>query len=98
LAPAVADQLHDGVALVGIEDVEAEDVLLSSAPVWPILEQRPAALVVLDRASRLATNEPGHDQAPQPIDELAEAVITAHMFSSLNEDSVTSSSTSRQSA
>ena len=98
LVPAVADDLHDGVALVGVEDVEAEDVLLSSAPVWPILEQRPAALVVLDRASRLAPNEPGHDRALQPVDQLAEAVITAHMLSSLNEDSVTSSSTSRQSA
>ena len=98
LAPAVADELHDGVALVGIEDVEAEDVLLSSAPVWSILEQRPTALIVLDGASRLASGGPGHDRAVQPTDELAEAVITGRMLSSLNDDSVTSSSTSRQSA
>lgn len=98
LTSAVVDELHDGVALVGVEDVEAEDVLLSSAPVWPILEQSPAALVVLDRASLLAPSEPGHDRALQPVDQLAEAVITAHMLSTLNDESVTSSSTSRQSA
>ena len=98
LASAVVDELHDGVALVGVEDVEAEDVLLSSVPVWPILEQSPAALVVLDRASLLAPSEPGHDRALQSNDELAEAVITAHMLSSLNDGSVTSSSSSRQSA
>ena len=95
LAPAVADELHDEVALVGIEDVEAEDVLLSGAPAWPILEQRPTMLVALDRASRLSPGEPGHDRAPQPIDQLAGA---AHMLSSLNDGGVTSSSTSRQSA
>ena len=84
--------------MVGVEDVEAEDVLLSGAPVWPILERRPTALIVLDGASRLAPNEPGHDRAVQPIDELAEAMITAHMLSTLNDDSVTSGATSRQSA
>ncbi|HEX2281149.1 MAG TPA: hypothetical protein VHG52_05230 [Thermomicrobiales bacterium] len=95
LAAAVADEPHDGVALVGIEDVEAEDVLLSSSPVWPILERRSTALVALERASRLAPSEPGHDRAAQSVDQRAEA---AHMLSSLNDDSVESSSTSRQSA
>jgi hypothetical protein len=98
LVPAVTDELHDGVALIGIEDVEAEDVLLSGAPVWPILERRPTALIILDDASRLAPSEPGYDRAVQATDELAEAMITAHMLPSLNDDSVTSSSTSRQSA
>jgi hypothetical protein len=97
LAPGITDELHDGVAVGGVEDVE-EDVLLTGAPVWPILEQRAASLVVLDRASLQAPNEPGHDRGLQPIDQLAEAVITAHMLSTLNDDSATSSSSSRQSA
>jgi hypothetical protein len=98
LVSAVSDELHDDVAPVGAEDVEAEDVLLASAPVWPILEGRPAALVAHDRAHLLALNGPDHGRAPQPIDQLAKAVTTAHVLSSLNDDSVTSSANSRQSA
>jgi hypothetical protein len=98
LVSAVSDELHDGVAPVDAEDVEAEDVLLASAPVWPILEGRPAALVAHDRANLLALNGPYNGRAPQPIDQLAKAVTTAHVLSSLNDDSVTSSANSRQSA
>ena len=89
---------RDGVALVGVEDVEAEDVLLTSAPVWPILEGIPAALVAHDRANLLPLDGPDHDRALQPIDQLAKSVSTAHVLSSLNDDSVTSSASSRQSA
>jgi hypothetical protein len=96
LVSPVSAEPHDGVAPVGVEDVEAEDVLLASAPVWPILEGRPAALLAHDRANLLALDGSGHDRAPQPIDQLAKAVTTAHLLSSLNDDSVTSSS--RQSA
>jgi hypothetical protein len=85
LVSAVSNELRDGVALINVEDVEAEDVLLTSAPVWPILEGIPAALVA-------------HDRALQPIDQLAKSVSTAHVLSSLNDDSVTSSASSRQSA
>jgi hypothetical protein len=98
LVSAVSDELHDSVASVGVEDVEAEDVLLTSAPVWPTLEAKPAALVAHDRANLLALDGPDHDRALQPIDQLAKAVTTAHLLSSLNDDSVTSSSNSRQSA
>jgi hypothetical protein len=98
LVSAVSDELHDCVASVGVEDVEAEDVLLTSAPVWPTLEAKPAALVAHDRANLLALDGPDHDRALQPIDQLAKAVTTAHLLSSLNDDSVTSSSNSRQSA
>jgi hypothetical protein len=98
LVPAVSDELDDGGAPVGVEDVEAEDVLLASAPVWPILQGRPAALVTHDRANLLALDGLDHARAPQPIDQLANAVTTAHVLSSLNDDSVTSSANSRQSA
>jgi hypothetical protein len=98
LVSAVSDELHDSVASVGVEDVEAEDVLLTSAPVWPTLEAKPAALVAHDRANLLALDGPDHDRALQPIDQLAKAVTAAHLLSSLNDDSVTSSSNSRQSA
>jgi hypothetical protein len=94
---AFSDELHDGVASTGV-DVEAEDVLLASAPAWPISERLPAAWVAHDLASLFAPNEPGHDRVLQPIDQLAEAVMTGHMLSSLNDDSDTSSSSSRQSA
>jgi hypothetical protein len=98
LVPAVSDELDDGVAPVVAENVEAEDVLLASAPVWPILQGRPAALVTHDRANLLALDGLDHARAPQPIDQLANAVTTAHVLSSLNDDSVTSSANSRQSA
>src|SRR5215204_5019359 len=58
LVSAVSDKLRDGVAPVDAEDVEAEDVLLTSAPVWPILEGRPAALVAYDCANLLALDGP----------------------------------------
>ena len=47
LVAAVSDELHvqDGVAPAGVEVVEAEDVLLSGAPAWPISERMPAAWV-----------------------------------------------------
>jgi hypothetical protein len=98
LVSAVSDEPDDGVAPVGVEDIEAEDVLLASAPVWPILAGRSAALVAHERANLLPLDGPGHDRALQPIDQLAKAVTTAHVLSSLNDNSVTSSSGSRQSA
>jgi hypothetical protein len=98
LVSPVSDELLDSVASIGVEDVEADDVLLASAPVWPILATKPAALVAHDRAGLLALDGPDHDRALQPIDQLAKAVTTAHLLSSLNDDSITSSSNSRQSA
>jgi hypothetical protein len=97
---AVSDDLHveDGGASAGVDVVEAEDVLLSGAPAWPISERMPAAWVAHERASSLEPNGPGHDRALQPIDQLAEAVFTAHMLSSQGDDSANSSSSSRQSA
>jgi len=104
LVVAVSDELHvqDGVAPADVEVIEAEDVLLSTAPAWSISERMPAAWVAYDRASSLAPNGSGHDRALQPIDQLleAEAAFTAHMLSSQSNDSATahSSSSSRQSA
>jgi hypothetical protein len=98
LVAAVSEELPDGVVPAGVEDFEAEDVLLTSALAWPISERMPAAWVAYDRASLLALSGPAHDRDSQQIDQLAEAVATAHMLSSLNDGSVTSSSSSRQSA
>src|SRR3954468_3781931 len=39
---AASGALQDSVLPVGLEDVEAEDVLLTSAPAWPIPERMPA--------------------------------------------------------
>jgi hypothetical protein len=101
---AVSDDLQgqgqDGGASAGVDIVEAEDVLLSGAPAWPLSERMPATWGAHERASSLAPNGPGHDRALQPIDQLleAEAVFTAHMLSSQSDDSANSSSGSRQSA
>src|SRR3954468_23547110 len=92
LVLAASDELQDSVLPVGLEDVEAEDVLLTSAPAWPIPEQMPAAGGAHDRASLLDTHGPTHDRAPQAVDQLAEAVTTALILSSLNDDSAGSSS------
>jgi len=92
----VSEELPESVAPVGVEDMEAEDLLLTSAPAWPITEWMPAAWVAHDRASLVALGGPDHDRARQPSDQGAEAVVTAELLSSLNDDSVTSSS--RQSA
>jgi hypothetical protein len=96
LVLAAFDELQDSVLPVGLEDVEAEDVVLAGVPAWPIPGRIPAAWVAHDPASLMVTNGPGNDRTPQPIDQLAEAVTTAHMLSSLSEDSASSSS--RQSA
>ena len=100
LVAAVSDELHvqDGVASTGVDILEAEDVLLSGVPGWPIPERMPAAWVAHERASSLAPTGPGHDRALQPIDQFADAVFTAHMLSSQSDDSANSSSSSRQSA
>ncbi len=106
LVEAVSDDLHvpDGIASDGIEVVEAEDVLLPSAPAWPIsnLPRMPTTWVAPDRASLLAPHGPGHDRAPQSIDQLldVDAVIAAHLLSSQSDDSAAASagSSSRQSA
>ena len=100
LVAAVSDELHvlDGVASAGVDVVEADDVLLSGVPAWPISERMPAAWVAHERASSLAPIGPGHDRARRPIDQRAEAVFTAHMLSSQSDDSANSSSGSRQSA
>ena len=96
LVATVSEELPKSVAPVGVEDMEAEDLLLTSAPAWPITEWMPAAWVAHDRASLVALGGPDHDRARQPSDQGAEAVVTAELLSSLNDDSVTSSS--RQSA
>jgi hypothetical protein len=102
LVAAVHDDLHvpDGIASGGVEVVEAEDVVLAGAPAWPIsdLPRIPTTWVAHDRASLLAANRLGHDRAPQPIDQLAEAVVAAHMLSSQSDDSAAAGSSSRQSA
>jgi hypothetical protein len=97
---AVSDELpaQDSVLPVGAEEIEAEDVLLTSAPARPIPVRMPAAWIAHDRANLLQLTGPDHEPALQPIDQLAEAVVTSHVLSSLNDDSVTSSSSSRQSA
>jgi hypothetical protein len=101
LVAAVSDDLHvpDGIAPDGVEVVEAEDVLLTGAPAWPIplVQRMPTAWAAHDRASILAP----HDGALQAIDQLleADAVVAAHMLSSQSDDSATAhSSGSRQSA
>src|SRR5215208_7967911 len=45
LVAAVSDELQgqDGVASARVEVIEAEDVLLSTAPAWSISERMPAA-------------------------------------------------------
>jgi hypothetical protein len=102
LVAAVSDDLQgqdqDGGASAGVDIVEAEDVLLSGAPAWPLSERMPAAWVAHEGASSLAPNGPGHDRALQPVDQLAEAVFTAHMLSSQSVESASSDSSSRQSA
>jgi hypothetical protein len=95
--------MPDGIAPDGVEVVEAEDVLLTGAPAWPIshLQRMPTAWAAHDRASLLAPHGPGHDGALQPIDQLleADAVVAAHMLSSQSDESATArSSGSRQSA
>jgi hypothetical protein len=99
---AVSDELHaqDGVVPTVIDVVEADDVLLSGVPVWPISERMAAAWVAHERASSLAPDGPDHDRPLQPINQFleAEAVFTAHMLSSQSDDSANSSSSSRQSA
>ena len=102
LVAAVSDELHapDGEVSASVDVVEAEDVLLSGAPVWPLSERMPAAWVPHDRAISLAPHGPSETRALQPIDQLlaAEAVITAHMLSSRSDDSASTDSSSRQSA
>ena len=102
LLVAASDELHmqDNGASAGVDVVEAEDVVLSGAPAWPISERMPAAWVAHERASSLAPNGSEHDRALQSIDQLleAEAVFTAHMLSSQSADSANSSSSSLQSA
>jgi hypothetical protein len=102
LVAAVADELdvQDGVTSAVVDVIEADDVLLSGVPVWPISERISAAWVAHGRATSLAPNGPGHDRPLQPIDQLleAEAVFSAHMLSSQSDDGANSSSSSRQSA
>jgi hypothetical protein len=102
LVTAVAEdlQVQESVASAGVDVVEAEDVLLSGAPAWPILERMPAAWLAHQHASSPSPSGPGHDRALQPNDQLleAQAVFTAHMLSSQSDDSANSNSSSRQSA
>jgi hypothetical protein len=100
LVSAISDELHvqDSIVSAGVEVAEAEDVLLPGSPAWPISEPMPTAWVAHDTASALAPDGSRLDQALQPIDQLAEAVIAAHMLSSQSEDSASSHSSSRQSA
>ena len=100
LMAAVSEELQvrDSVLPTGVEEVETEDVLLTSAPVRSIPERMPAVWVTHDRASPLALTGLDNNLARQSIDQRAEVEITAHMLSSLSDDSVTSSSSSRRSA
>src|SRR5215217_3127976 len=68
LVATVSEELPESVAPVGVEDMEAEDLLLTSAPAWPIPEWMPAAWVAHDRASLVALGGPDHDRARQPSD------------------------------
>jgi hypothetical protein len=98
---AVPDELQDIGASAGVEDVVAEDVLLTAAPARPISAQLPMAWVANERARSSAPTGSDHDrEAPQQLDQLAEAAIAAHMLSSLSDESATSHSisSSRQSA
>src|SRR3954471_21230668 len=63
LVLAASDVLQDSVLPVGLEDVEAEDVLLTGAPAWPTPERMPAAWAAHDRESLLDANGPAHDRA-----------------------------------
>ena len=98
LVMAVSDELPDSVTSAGVEDVEAEDVLITGAPAWPIPARIPAAWVTHDRASLLTPDEPGLERDLQQIDQLTDAVIAAHVLSPLSDESGSSHSTSRQSA
>jgi hypothetical protein len=100
LVAAVSDDMlvQDGAAPAGVDVVEADDVLLAGAPAWSISERMPAAWVAHERAISLTPDGPGLDRAPQPIDQLAEAVFTAHVLSSQSDDGANASSSSRQSA
>jgi hypothetical protein len=100
LVAAVSDELQeqDSIVAAGVEIGEAEDMLLPMAPAWPIQEWMPTAWVAHDRASASAADGSRDDRAPQSIDQLAEAVIAAHMLSSQSEESASSHSSSRQSA
>ena len=92
--------MQEGIASAGVDLVEAEDLLLSGAPAWQILERMPTVWVAQERASSLTPNGPGYDRALQPMDQLleVETVFTAHMLSSQSDNSADSSSSSRQSA
>src|SRR3954465_963317 len=46
---ANSDEPRDSAAAGSVDDVAAEDVLLASAPAWPILERIPTAWVAHDR-------------------------------------------------
>jgi hypothetical protein len=102
LVAAVSDEprVQDGIVSAGVEVVEAEDVLLTGAPAWPISARMPTARAAHDGASSFVPNGPGQDRVLQPIDQLlaAEAVFAAHMLSSQSDDSASSNSSSRQSA
>ena len=100
LVAAFSDEprAQDGILSAGVEVVEAEDVLLTGAPAWPISARMPTARFAHDGASSFVPNGPTQDRVLQPIDQLAEAVFAAHMLSSQSDDSANSSSGSRQSA
>src|SRR5215203_4838585 len=53
---ADSDELLDTATPAGVDDIEAEDVLIAGTPSWPILERRPTAWVAHDRAGLLALN------------------------------------------
>jgi hypothetical protein len=95
---AVSEEPPDSVASAGVDDVEMEDVLLPTALAGSISQPMPAAWVTHEHASLLAANGSGLNQTPQQVDQLAEAVVAAHMLSSRSDDSAGSSSSSRQSA
>jgi hypothetical protein len=98
LVAAVSDELLDGAAPAGVDDVEAEDILLTSAPAWPIPSRMASVWVAHDRATLVAQDDPGHDRALQQFDQLADAAIAAQVLSPLIDESGASHSTSRQSA
>lgn len=100
LLTAFSEDQHvqGGGASAGVDVVVAEDVLLSGAAAWPISERMPTVWAANEHANSVAPNGPGHDRALQPLDQLAEAVLTAHMHSSHSDDSANSSASSRQSA
>ena len=81
----------------GIQDTVVESVLPPGAETWSLPRGMVAARVDEDRILSLAPGLSAYGQAPRQIDQIADAVIAAHMLSRQGEDDA-DTSRSRQSA